>query len=115
MRVAIVYRNFSLNGSLERNSVLTARALVDLGIEVHCFCNPRTSLGEIEGAHLHEVRPLLASRRRIGYAMERASFARAATAEVRRRRNEFDIVDVRGPAGWEHDVVTVHGVARRCR
>jgi glycosyltransferase involved in cell wall biosynthesis len=111
MRVAIVYRNFSLDGSLERDSVLTARALVDLGVEVHCFCNPRTSLGEIAGAQLHDVRPLLESRRRLGYAVERASFAYAATAELRRRRDEFDIVDVRGPAGWEHDVVTVHGVA----
>jgi UDP-glucose:(heptosyl)LPS alpha-1,3-glucosyltransferase len=112
VRVAAVYRNFALSGSLERDAVLAARALVALGVELHCYCNPESSDAEIPGAVFHDVRPLVRSRSRLGYPAETASFALRATRELRRDRERYDIVDVRGTAAWEHDVITVHGVAK---
>jgi glycosyltransferase involved in cell wall biosynthesis len=111
MRVALVYRNFNLGGSLERDSVLLARGLVARGVEVHAYCNPRTSVRELlPDVAFHDVAPLTVSQTRLGYALECGSFALAATRAVRRDRSKFDIVDVGGIAAWEHDVVTVHAV-----
>jgi glycosyltransferase involved in cell wall biosynthesis len=112
MRVGLVYRNFNLGGSLERNSVLLARSLAARGVEVHCYCNPRTRTLDVPGATFHDVVPVTESRARLGYPAELASFALAATRALRRNRDRYDVVDVRGIAAWEHDVVRVHSVAK---
>ena len=112
MRVALVFRHFNLEGSLERNSVFAAKGLLDLGVELHCFCDPLTRTIELPGAQFHDVRPVVRSQARLRYAAEIASFAAVATKELRKRRADFDIVDVRGVSAWEHDVVRVHGVGR---
>ncbi len=111
MRIALVYRNVNFSGSLERCVAFLASELAGKGAEVHCYCNPSSSIDSIPGVRFHAVQPLVSSRGRIGYAVECASFAAAATRAVRTAKNSFDIVDVVGPAGWHHDVVTVHGVA----
>jgi UDP-glucose:(heptosyl)LPS alpha-1,3-glucosyltransferase len=112
VRVALVFRNFNLEGSLERNFVFAAKGLLELGVEVHCFCDPLTRTVELPGAQFHDVRPVVRSRARLRYAAECASFAALATKELRSRRADFDIVDVRGASAWEHDVVRVHSVGR---
>ena len=61
---------------------------------MHCYCNPASSTDSIPGVRFHAVRPLVSSRRRIGYAVECASFAAAATRAVRATKHTFDIVDV---------------------
>lgn len=115
LRVALVYRNFSLSGSLERDTVLLARSLAALGVEVHSYSNPDARTIEPPGIHFHDVRPLLRSRSRVGYAVEWGSFAAAATAAIRRDRHAYDVVDVCGSSAWEQDVVTVHAVAKADR
>jgi len=112
MRVALVFRNFNMGGSLERDAMLHARALADAGVEVHAYCNPDTSVAELGGVTFHDVRPATVSRSRLGYPLECASFAAAATRALRRDRSRYDIVDVHGTATWEHDVVTVHAVTK---
>jgi glycosyltransferase involved in cell wall biosynthesis len=110
VRIALVYRNVNYSGSLERCVALLAAELAREGAEVHCYCNPASSTDAIPGVQFHAVRPLVMSRARIGYAVECASFAAAATRAVRATKRAFDIVDVVGSAGWQHDVLTVHGV-----
>ena len=110
MRIALVYRNVNYSGSLERSVALLAAELARQGVDVHCYCNPASSTDSIPGVRFHAVRPLLSSRERLGYAIECASFAKAATRAIRAAKDNFDVVDVVGPAGWQQDVVTVHGV-----
>ena len=100
MRIALVYRNFNLGGSLERDEVFLARGLIELGHEVHCYCNPDTSTAEIPGATFHDVRPWVVSSSRLGRPIERGSFALAATRALRHDRANYDIVDVCGTSGW---------------
>src|ERR1022692_641214 len=109
MRIALVYRNVNYSGSLERCVALLAAQLAREGADVHCYCNPASSTS-IPGVRFHAVRPLLSSRQRLGYAIECASFAAAATRAIPAAKGAFDIVDIVGPAGWQQDVVTVHGV-----
>jgi glycosyltransferase involved in cell wall biosynthesis len=115
LRVALVYRDFSLAGSIERHSVILARALVGLGAEVHCYCNVAASNADMPGVVLHDVRPLVRSRSRLGYAVECLSFAVRATRAIRRDQPHYDLVHVNGTAGWRYDVVTVHGVSKALR
>jgi glycosyltransferase involved in cell wall biosynthesis len=110
VRIALVYRNVNYSGSIERCVAFLAGELARAGADVHCYCNPGSSTDGIPGVQFHPVRPVTVSRRRLGYAAECASFAVAATRDIRAARHTFDIVDVVGPAGWEQDVVTVHGV-----
>ena len=110
MRIALVYRNVNFSGSIERCVALLAAELARRGAEVHCFCNPASSTDSIPGVRFHAVRPITSLGGRVGYAAECASFAAAATKAVKATKGTFDIVDVVGPAGWQHDVVTVHGV-----
>jgi len=110
MRIALVYRNFNLSGSLERDEVFLARGLIELGHDVHCYGNPKTSTTEIPGATFHDVRPWIVSTSRLGLPLERASFALGATRALRQDRGSYDVIDVCGVSAWEHDVVTVHGV-----
>jgi glycosyltransferase involved in cell wall biosynthesis len=112
VRVALVFRNFNMGGSLERDAMLHARALVDAGADVHAYRNPDTSVAELAGVAFHDIRPLTVSRSRLGYPLECASFATSATRALRRDRGRYDIVDVHGTATWEQDVVTVHAVTK---
>jgi glycosyltransferase involved in cell wall biosynthesis len=112
MKVALVYRNFSLGGSLERDVVLLAKGLVARGVEVHCYCNPDARTVDLDRVEFHDVRPLVRSRSRFGQPLETASFAASATRAIRRDRDRYDVVDVTGVSAWEADVVTVHGVTK---
>jgi UDP-glucose:(heptosyl)LPS alpha-1,3-glucosyltransferase len=112
MRVALVYRNFSFGGSLERDVVTLARGLVERGIEVHCYCNPETRSAAAEGVVFHDVRSTGRSRSRLGQPLETLSFAASATRALRRDRRLYDVIDVTGVAAWTADVVTVHGVTK---
>jgi glycosyltransferase involved in cell wall biosynthesis len=112
VRIALVYRNVNFSGSLERCVALLAAELARGGAEVHCYCNPDSSVDSIPGVQFHAVRPIATSRGRLGYAAEIGSFAVAASRAVAATSIAFDIVNVCGPGGWIHDVVTVHGVAQ---
>ena len=83
-----------------------------MGVQVHCYCNPETRTTDADGVVFRDVRPVLESRSRLGYPLELASFAVSATRALRRERGSYDIVDVRGLSGWEHDVVHVDAVVR---
>jgi UDP-glucose:(heptosyl)LPS alpha-1,3-glucosyltransferase len=111
-RVALVYRNFSFGGSLERDVVTLARGLVERGIEVHCYCNPETRNADAEGVVFHDVHSTVRSRSRLGQPLETVSFAASATRALRRDRQLFDVIDVTGVSAWNADVVTVHGVTK---
>jgi glycosyltransferase involved in cell wall biosynthesis len=111
MRVALVYEHFTVRDSLGRDRVLLARALLERGVEVHCYCNPETR-AHVDDVQFHDVRPLLRSGSRVGTAVEYGSFAARATKGVRRDRGLYDLVDVAGTTAWEHDVVRVHAVQK---
>jgi len=113
-RVAIVQRDLNLAGSLERDAFLLVRELVELGLDVHVYCNPRTRTHDLDGATFHDVHPLVRSASRAGRALELASFATAATRALRADagRRAYDIVDVNSVAAWGQDVVRVHEVVR---
>ena len=111
MRVALVHPRVGLETSVERNAVFLAQGLAGVGVDVHWFCDRRRELPELEGVLLRELRawnPDVPSR--IGFPLERGSFALRATSAVRRHRGHFDVVDVRQTGAWELDVLTVHGV-----
>lgn len=110
VRIALAYRNFNLGGSLERECVLQARELARLGVEVHVYCNPATRSVAPEGVHFHDVATATTSRSRLGYPLQRGTFAFEATRQLRRDRERYDIVEVLGPDGIEHDVVRVDAV-----
>jgi UDP-glucose:(heptosyl)LPS alpha-1,3-glucosyltransferase len=110
LRVALVHRNFSLDGSLERDAVLLARSLVKLGLDVHFYDNPETRAAEAPGVTFHDVHPLTVSNSRLGWPIERGSFAVRATRKLQEDRSQYDIIHVSGIAAWTHDVVTVHAV-----
>jgi glycosyltransferase involved in cell wall biosynthesis len=113
LRVALVYPDLNLDSSLGRLVVLQARALAERGVEVHCYCDPRTRRADIPGVAFQDVVPpvrLGRPRGRLGFPLRRGSFALAATRALRRARGDYDVVDVRQTAGWAHDVVTIDGV-----
>lgn len=110
MRVAFVYRNMNRSASLERDGVYLVEGLAARGIEIHCYCDPNTSAVEIPGVRFHDVEAAVRSRSRLGYPVERLSFAARATRALRRDRAAYDIVHVLGVAAWEHDVVGVPAV-----
>jgi UDP-glucose:(heptosyl)LPS alpha-1,3-glucosyltransferase len=112
MRVALVYQGFALDASLERERVLLARALVEAGVELDYYGDPRRTTVDLAGATFRPVQPLLRSASRIGHAFEYGSFARAATVALRRERARYDVIDVSGTTAWEHDVVRVHAVQK---
>ncbi len=109
MRVAFVYRNLNRSGSLERDSVFLLEALAARGVELHCYCDPETSV-DVDGVVRHDVVPLTRSGSRIGFPLLRGSFAWRATKAVRRDRDRYDLVHVLGVSAWEHDVVHVPAV-----
>jgi glycosyltransferase involved in cell wall biosynthesis len=109
MRVAFVYRNLNRSGSLERDSVFLLEGLATRGIELHCYCDPGTSV-DVDGVVRHDVSPLTRSRSRLGFPVLRASFAARATRTLRAERSHYDLVHVLGVSAWEHDVVHVPAV-----
>lgn len=110
MRVAFVYRNLGRARSLERDSVLLVEGLLRKGVEVHCYCDPLKREADVPGVSFHDVPALVRSHSRLGYPVERLSFAARATRALRRDRSKYDIVHVLGVAAWEHDVVSVPAV-----
>ena len=110
MRVAVVFHDFHLEGSLPRERVLLARGLIDEGVEVHCYTNPDTRGVEPAGVQFHDVRPTRRSSGRVGHAVECGTFARKATALLREHRARYDVIDVAGTSAWEHDVIRAHAV-----
>ena len=113
-RVAIVHRDLNLLGSLGRDAFLLVRELVDLGIDVHVYCNPATraphSTGRPSTTSVHSSgRP-----HGQGAHSSSRSFAAAATRTVHAdaRRCPYDIVDVNSVSAWGQDVVRVHEVVR---
>jgi glycosyltransferase involved in cell wall biosynthesis len=112
MRVALVYRNFNLGGSIERDTVLLAQSLTAHGVEVHCYTDPERRSPAADGLPFHDVRPSLRGGSRFILPLERLTFAARATHRLRLDRARYDLVHVSGTSGWEHDVVTVHEVVR---
>lgn len=115
MRVALVHREVNLRASIARDAGFLARGLAAAGAEVHFYCDPRRRELDLPGVTFHDVsavdlrRPAL-SRSRLGYPLERASFALQATRGLRRDRAAYDVVQVSGQSGWEHDLVRAHAV-----
>ena len=109
MRVAFVYRNLNRSGSLERDTLFLLEGLTRRGVELHCYCDPGTSV-DVDGVVRHDVVPLTRSRSRVGFPLLRWSFASRATKTVRADRDRFDIIHVLGVSAWEHDVVHVPAV-----
>ena len=112
MRVALVFHDFNLEGSLARERVLLARGLAAQGVEVHSYSNPGTRGLNLDGVEFHDVRPARRTSGRVGHALECGTFAWKATALLREHRARYDVIDVAGTSAWEHDVVRVHAVPR---
>jgi glycosyltransferase involved in cell wall biosynthesis len=112
VRVALVHHGFSRDASLERERVLLTENLVRAGVKVDHYADPARTTADVAGATFHPIEPRVRSGSRIGHGIEYGSFARAATAAVRRARERYDIVDVSGTTAWEHDVVRVHAVQK---
>ena len=110
--IALVYRNFGVRGSLERDHVFLARSLAARGLPVHCFGLPERRTATDDTIVHHDVRARISGGGRLGYAIECATFAWHATRAIRALRGQFAIVDVSGTDCWEQDVVTVHAVAK---
>lgn len=115
VRVALVHREVSLRASLARETVSVARGLAAAGVEVHLYSDPRRRELDLPGVVFHDVAGVDFGRQalsgsRLGFPLERATFALAATRAVRRERAAYDLVQVSGQAGWEHDVVRAHAV-----
>jgi glycosyltransferase involved in cell wall biosynthesis len=109
MRIAFAYRNLNRSGSLERDAVLLLEGLVSRGVDVHCYCDPGTSI-DVEGVVRHDVVPSTRSRSRLGYPLLRGTFAFRATRALRADRGRYDLVHVLGVSAWENDVVHVPAV-----
>jgi glycosyltransferase involved in cell wall biosynthesis len=113
VRVALVHLNVNFGGSLPRDTAFLARSLASMGVDVHCYCDPGTSSAELDQVTFHAVRPV---QRGWGHRLRRptvqATFALRATQALRRDRTRYDIVEVSGHCGWEHDVVRAHAVVR---
>jgi len=113
IRVALVYEYFSLEGSHDRLSVLLARSLVKLGVDVHVYCNPDTRTVDVPEATFHDVPAVLPyADGRFSQPLHLLSFTARATRALRRDRARYDVVHVSGCSAWEHDVVTVHSVTK---
>jgi UDP-glucose:(heptosyl)LPS alpha-1,3-glucosyltransferase len=109
MKIAFAYRNLNRSGSLERDTVHLVQGLVRRGVELHCYCDPGTSV-DIDGVVRHDVVPLTRSRSRLGYPLLRGTFAHRATKALRADRKHYDLVHVLGVSAWENDVVHVPAV-----
>jgi UDP-glucose:(heptosyl)LPS alpha-1,3-glucosyltransferase len=111
LRVAVVCRRLDRAQSIGRDAFLLAAALRARGVEVHAYCDPETSAPPA-GVEVHPVRSLTRSSSRVGFGLERGSFALAATWALRRDRARYDVIHVCSVDAWEHDVVRAHAVTR---
>jgi UDP-glucose:(heptosyl)LPS alpha-1,3-glucosyltransferase len=109
MRVAFAYRNLNRSGSIERDTVHLVEGLARRGVELHCYCDPGTSV-DLDGVVRHDVVPLTRSRSRLGYPLLRSTFAYRATRALRADRRAYDLVHVVGVSAWESDVLHAHAV-----
>src|SRR5262245_40191065 len=109
MRVAYVYRNFNLSGSIESIYVRQAERFAQ-DEDVTVFCSSADRTATTAPLRFVDVEPIVSGQDRFRYAAECASFARRATRSLRERRNEFDVVHVEGTAAHSADLVTVHAV-----
>ncbi|MGI8606102.1 MAG: glycosyltransferase [Gaiellaceae bacterium] len=111
LRVALVYRHFNLQGSLQRYHVELARYLVGAGHEVHVYSVPATRDGSlVPGAVHHDVPVLTISGDRVGPAAELASFAWRATRAIRLDFVPFDAVHARAPSVGKCHILHLPGV-----
>jgi glycosyltransferase involved in cell wall biosynthesis len=109
LRVAYVYRNFHLNGSIESIYVRQAERLAQ-DEDVTVFCSTVERIATSAPLRFADVEPIARGQDRFRYAAECASFARRATRSLRERSDEFDVVHVEGTAAHTADLVTVHAV-----
>jgi UDP-glucose:(heptosyl)LPS alpha-1,3-glucosyltransferase len=93
--------------------VLLARSLVDLGVDVHVYCDRDSRTVDVPGVTVHDV-PVGReyAEGRFSHPLYVLSFTARATRAVRRDRALYDVVHVSGGSAWEHDVVTVHSVTK---
>jgi UDP-glucose:(heptosyl)LPS alpha-1,3-glucosyltransferase len=113
MRIALVYPNFNLTGSLPRQQVHLARYLVKAGHEVHAYAFAAASDPDLApGVQFHGVRAAQSSDSRLGAALRAATFAKNATRLIERDRAAYDVVLGRGMSVWEQDIVHLTGVVR---
>lgn len=111
MRIALVYAHFNETGSLPRQQVQLARYLVGAGHDVHAYSYaPVRRPALAPGVCFHDVPATRASGSRLGQPLHVATFARNATALIRRDRARYDLVHGRGASTWEQDIVHVTGV-----
>src|SRR3954462_14223838 len=112
MRLALICQNFNARGGVSRDAFMFATALAERGVDVACYCDPRTSTSAA-GVALHNVASLETKRpARIGAALAHASFAYHATRAIVRDRTRYDVVFVVGTNGFVQDVVRVHAVVK---
>jgi glycosyltransferase involved in cell wall biosynthesis len=111
VRIALVYAHFNETGSLPRQQVQLARYLVGAGHEVHAYSYAPVRRPDLApGVRFHDVPATRASGSRLGQPLHVATFARNATALIRRDRARYDLVHGRGTSTWEQDIVHVTGV-----
>lgn len=112
MRVALVCQHFHPHGGVSRDAYLFARQLAELGAEIHCFGNPRTSI-PAEGVTFHPVpTPRLKAAERFSVPAAHAVFAFRAAHAIGTRRAHYDVVYAVGAETWEPDVCRVHAVVK---
>lgn len=109
LRVAYVYRRFSRQGSIEGFYARNAERLShDEDVTAVCSSGDRASTDA--PLRFLDVDPLVEGRSRYRYAIECLSFAVRASAALRRRRSEFDVIHSEGFATLSADLVSVHAV-----
>jgi hypothetical protein len=75
MRIALVYPQFNVMGSLPREQVELARYLIRAGHEVHAYAYRATSDPDLApGTRFHHVPATRASDSRLGAALHAATF-----------------------------------------
>jgi glycosyltransferase involved in cell wall biosynthesis len=112
MRLALICQNFNARGGVSRDAFMFASALLDRGVEIACYCNPRTST-RLDGVEFHDVPSAHASLpSRFSMPIAHTAFAYRATRAVARDRGRYDVVLVGGTDAFAHGVVRVHAVVK---
>lgn len=112
MRLALICQHFNLRGGVSRDAYMFSGALLQLGVEIHCYSDPSTST-PLEGVVFHDIPSIQAPvAERLSRPLAQGSFAYRATRAVGRDRGRYDVVYVVGTDGWEQDAVRVHAVVK---
>lgn len=111
LRIAYVYRDFTVAGSIGSFYLRRAERLAE-DEDVVAVCSASRRDKTDAPLRFETVEPLLRSRGRFGYAIECASFALRAEVTLRRLRSQLDLVHVVGFDAPHADVVTVNAVRR---